>query len=97
MLCCGMLRRAALVSTDVLEELSHSFIRMTIQSDFLFLCSARPLLVTDNVVPSSPNLVSLKIEALRSSETSVITRATRHNVPEDGILHSHHEKTSNLP
>jgi hypothetical protein len=48
----GMLRRVALVRTDVTEEPGASFIRVT------------------------------KI-------TSVLTRATRRNIPEDTILQSH--------
>jgi hypothetical protein len=46
------------------------------------------LLVTVNVVPSSPILVFLMMETIRSLETSVIARATRRNFPEDGIIPS---------
>jgi hypothetical protein len=46
-------------------------------------CSVRRLLVTANVVPSSPILVTLMMEALSSSEMSGLKRATRRNI------HSH--------
>jgi hypothetical protein len=70
-----MLHRVILVRTDVLPR-------------FVFLRSVRPLLVTPNVVPSSTFLVilmmeALMMEALSSSETSVFTRATRRNSPQD--------------
>jgi hypothetical protein len=88
----GMLRRVALVRTDVSEDLSASFIRVTRIGELgttrceeilgtlhfqVFLRSVRRLLVTASVVPSSQILVTLMKEALSSSETFVLTRATR--------------------
>jgi hypothetical protein len=46
----------------------------------VFLRNVRRLLVTANV-PSSPILVILMMEALRSSETPVLTRAMWRNIP----------------
>jgi hypothetical protein len=55
---------------------------------FVFRRSVRRSLVTANV-PSSPILVILMTEAICSPETFVLTGATRRNITEDGILHSH--------
>jgi hypothetical protein len=72
----GLLRRVALVRTDVSEKPGASFIRVT-----------KPIFVT-------------LMEEPGSSETSVLTRATQRNNPEDTILHSHRRenlKSYNCP
>jgi hypothetical protein len=62
----------------------------------VFIRSVLRLRVATNVVTSSPILVSLMIEAIYSTESSVLTRPTRRNIPEGGIFLVTAVKTSDL-
>jgi hypothetical protein len=90
-----MLRRVALVKTNVSEERSTFIIKVTRIGELgtlavtsnrrtllVFLRSVRRLLVILTLFLAHRFLSP-------SSETSVLIRAARRNIPEDGILHSH--------
>jgi hypothetical protein len=62
------------------------------RNELVFISSVLQLLVTAKAISSSLILLTLMMEAIRSSETLVITRATRCQISEHGILHSHRHK-----
>jgi hypothetical protein len=59
-------------------------VRHDVSEDYFF--AACHVLVTVNFAPSSVMLLTLVVEAIHSSETSVLTRATRSHITEDGIV-----------
>jgi hypothetical protein len=79
-----MLRRVALVRTYVSEELGASIvrvIRISVLGTTLTVASNRRTLRN---IPED----GMMMEAIRSSETLVLTTAARRNIPEDGILYA---------
>jgi hypothetical protein len=91
-----MLRRVALVRTDVSEESSASLIRLTKIGEL-----GTTLAVTSNrrtlrrITEKGSVIKKCQIENAKRKGcdvvAAVLTRATRRNIPED-ILHSHHRE-----
>jgi hypothetical protein len=77
-----MLRRVGLTRTDVSDEIVASIYRVQIISEL-----GTMLTVTSRLVHLI--ISALKMDAIYSSVTLVLTRATWRHIPEDGILQSH--------
>jgi hypothetical protein len=80
----GMLRSVALVRISQLKLSEDGILHLWDST----LRSVRRMLLTAND-PSSQILVILMMKVLNSFETSVLSRATRLNIPEEDITQSH--------
>jgi hypothetical protein len=91
-----MLFHVAVVGTDVSDKPIPTSIKVTrvgelgtpLSSNRNRISQLLRLLLTANVIPSSPILVTLLKEAKYYSDTSVFTGVTRLNISEDGIIQS---------
>jgi hypothetical protein len=82
----GILRRVALLRTDVSEERIASITRATAIGELeITLAVAR----NRSTQPSSPVFLTLMMDTICSSESSVLTRPTWCNIQEGNIFHSH--------
>jgi hypothetical protein len=83
----GMLRRVVLVRTDVSEELSASFIRVTRFGELGTILAVISNHVRCEEIPIEV-LVFLR-SVRRLLLTAGVVPSSRRNIPEDTILHSH--------
>jgi hypothetical protein len=100
MLLSGMLKQCGSYKNRRFGEtygLHHKVVKNQQAKEILAVTSSRIrlrrittyILVTANIAPSSPILVTLMMGAIHSSERSVLIWATRRNIAEDSILLSH--------
>jgi hypothetical protein len=88
----GMLRRVTFVRTDVLEEISAYLIRVTrigeLGTTLAVSSNRRTLRINTNIhKPGVP--LRLTVSNIGLPTYRLAHRATRRNIPEDTILHSH--------
>jgi hypothetical protein len=84
----GISLTARTLNVKQLPECRRLAILRTDDSEERIGCIIEVIDLTANVVPSSL-IVTLMMEEIRSSETSVLTRVTRRNIEEGGNLHNH--------